>query len=160
MLVALLLQAVAADAFDQGAWGRFSRSPALAHRTERVAIATDGRDDGQQGTLHYKLRLTTTAPERPDTVLWANSRTCPAVRKVVASLRTLAPPRPAPPGFDEPAAILLDGVGYELSVPALDPYGQSRVTWRSNVDTPLAAWVDRSLAALAPCWSPAPPHVR
>ena len=160
MLIALALQAAVAqattaptapqphDAFAESAWGFFSRVGALSRRREVVEIATDGRD----GTVvHYKLRLTFSRGE----TRWTNSRTCPAVRPVLASLRDLPTPRPAPPGFgDDPKEILMDGIGYELAVPgAGDPTGMTRLSISSNVQTPLARWVDAAFEQLASCWS-------
>lgn len=165
MLIALLLQVAvpgataSADAFAERAWGMFQRSGALSRQRDRVDIVTDGRDD-RSGPLHYKLRLMTSGPGGPDT-LWTNSRTCPAVRSVIGSLRDLQPPRPMPPGFDDcDIVILTDGTGYEISVPVTDRVNASRITWRSNIGTPLSAWVDKSLLALIPCWLPIEPRLR
>jgi hypothetical protein len=159
MLIALLLQLAApdattrADAFADRAWGSFSRSPALARRREHVDMVVDGQDGGNARPLQYKLRLVTTDPNGRD-VLWANSHTCPAVRTVIASLRDLQPSRPMPPGFDTGDLIVMaDGTGYALDVPVTDRVSASRITWRSNIGTPLAKWVDDALAALEPCWS-------
>ena len=153
MLIALALQAAIAspDLFAEHAWGRFSRTGARSRRREQVEIATDGRDGD---TLHYKLRLTDRTSS-PDETRWTNSRTCPAVRPLLASLRDLPTPRPAPPGFgDEPTEILMDGVGYELALPGTgDPFGLTRLVVSSNVETPLARWVDAAFDKLASCWS-------
>lgn len=143
--------APAPDAFAARAWGSFERSPALRSDRERVEIAVDGRTGDQ---LEYKLRLTPRFTLAPDEHLWTNSRTCPAVRVVLERLRALQPPAIVPPGFaPSPTQIIVDGFGYRLTAPLADPSGMSRITWTSNIGTPLAAWVEDSLARLKPCWS-------
>jgi hypothetical protein len=64
-------------------------------------------------------------------------------------------PMPVPdlPWFgNEPQEMTLDGAGYRLSTRALYSGKMSEVVVQSNVDTPLARWIDQTLAALAPCW--------
>lgn len=132
-------------------WGRFSRAPALTGVAETVEIATDGRDgDG----LQYKLRLVRQDRRGNTETLWTNGRTCRAVRPMLASLPALPMPRVAPPGFESGRLeVVVDGVGYGLHMPAALGRGYGSVDMASNVDTPLAAWVDGALATLAPCWS-------
>ncbi len=140
------------DAFAAKAWGHFVRRPALARRpSESVDIATHG---GTPDHPDYLLRLTTRALGDVPVIRWLDSRTCPAVRDSLAKLSALTAPRLAPPGFaPRPTMMMMDGVDYSLTVPAEDRSGASRLTWTSNVGTPLAAWVDATLAALVACWT-------
>lgn len=143
--------APAPDAFARRAWGKFSRESVRAHTSETVELALDGKMGNQR---EYKLRLTLHSFNAPDERSWTNSRTCPAVRIVLERLHALKPPAIVPPGFDpQSTEILVDGTAYDLMVPTADAVGQSRITWSSNIGTPLAAWVDDSLALLKPCWS-------
>ena len=135
-------------------WGRFSRDPALAHTSETVEVATDGKDGGM---LQYRLRLTRARPSREPEVLWADSRTCEAVRPILASLTELPLPRFAPPLADGDLVLTMDGIGYSLHMPVS---GYDAVDLASNTGTPLAAWVDGALAKLAPCWSAVEPRRR
>lgn len=158
MLTLFLAMAQAAaeprDAFASRAWGSFSRSPMLAHRGETVEFATGGRSGD---VISYRLRRTRVSLSAPPARFWADSRTCPAVRTVLERLHALRLPAIVPPGFEPaPTGILLDGVAYSLNVPLEDRVGASRVSWKTNVGTPLATWVNESLKQLVPCWSPSP----
>lgn len=160
LLLVLLLQAASpvlpqprADGFSQRAWGHFSRSPLLGHASEIVDVTIDY--DRRTHASTYALRLTRKRFSQAGEVLWADSRTCPAVRRVLTSMQTLALPSITVPGLDRyPGNIVIDGVAYSLRAPALFVgRGGGQAVFTSNVGTPLATWVDRSLAALGPCWS-------
>jgi len=53
------------------------------------------------------------------------------------------------PGFSSGGEIILDGIGYSLEAPSRN----GRISFDSNVRTPLAEWVEASLKALGPCWT-------
>ena len=150
----LALAIAAAVSFDHP-WGRFSRAPVLAHTAEVVEIETRGVREGQ---LFFVLRLTRTSL-RTREVKWTDSLRCPALRRTLASLHDLAPPRIAPPGsHDDATNIVLDGTGYSLSMPAAYGADEATIAMSSISGTPLARWVDGALTALAPCWSAEPPN--
>lgn len=152
--IALALAAPTNDPFAARAWGQFSRSPALAGGGETVDIA----GGGVPGAVEYQLRLTQRSLDGAPAQRWADSRTCPAVHTVMARLHALKLPAIVPPGFEpSPREILVDGTGYSLTTTVADPVGASRVTWTSNIGTPLAAWIDDSFARLKSCWTSAPP---
>jgi len=160
MLVALLLQATTADAatFDRGIWGRFGRGVALRHTVEEVAVARDGWDAARR-IQHFRFRLTTRDGDGTATTHWSDTRTCPAARTAAARFGSLPMPRPDPPAMiPGDIAIVMDGIGYSVTVPV--GYGNGSiadpVTVRSNVGTSLAAWVEASFATLRPCWPGAP----
>jgi hypothetical protein len=157
MSVLLVLASLAAtpapDSFAQRAWGRFSRYVYLRHSGETVEIATAAADP-QTHVLSYTMRLTRTRFSQPDEVLWADSRTCAAMRPVLVAMQDVPMPRPSVPGLDKnDINIVLDGADYRLRVPGRFGAGGAQLEISSNVGTPLAAWVGRSLAALEPCWS-------
>lgn len=162
MLLAFVLQAASVapnlrDAFAERAFAHFSRAPALAHSSETVDVALV-RAPYSTAPPAYTMRLTRRRFQQPDAIFWADSRTCPALRPVLDALRAVVAPHPQVPGIDPYGDIILDGVGYRLKTMARFPNGQDGdLSYSSNVGTPLAAWIDRSLAALARCWSATAP---
>ena len=177
MLIALALQAAIVprpprDVFADRAWGHFSRTPTMGGVIESVEVATS-TSALRTKRLAYRMRLTRRQISRPAEILWADSRMCPAMLPVLRALQTLPPPRPSVPGIEPmPGADIVDGVGYQLRVPAHFAGGgkvRSRLAlgssdgqmwFYSNLGTPLADWVDKSLAALQRCWSPVEPRMR
>lgn len=150
MLSLILLVAAVPEAPLANEWTRFERAGALSHVSETVAVATDGTSGAS--VLEYKVRYTRTTLQGSET-LWTNSRTCPAVREVLEGMRDLRMPRPAPYGIAAGSGeIVVDGIGYSLHAPSDFTNGQLTIT--SNIDSPLATWVDGAFAALKPCWSP------
>lgn len=152
LMFALLQSAVQPDLPRQ--WGQFSRSGALSHVSETVDIAT--ADRGNSPEFRYTLRLSKAKLGGSPAIAWADSANCPAVRSVIASMRDIKMPTPAPPGVPgEAITITVDGAGYSLTAPSSDSMG--KLTIRSNIGSPLAAWVDASLQQLAPCWTTTAP---
>ncbi len=158
MLLAFALQVADApsaprDTFAERAFAHFSRAPALAHSSETVDVAL-AYAPYSTAPAAYTMRLTRRRFRQPDAIVWADSRSCPAMRQVLDTMRALASPHPQVPGIDPYGDIILDGTGYRLTTKARFAGGcDGHLTYSSNIGTPLAAWVDRSLAALAPCWS-------
>lgn len=148
MLMPLLL---AAAAPLPNAWAWFERAGALSHIVERVYIATAGADPATH-RLEYRVRLLR-IDLRGRTQRRIESRTCPAIRPMLASLRDLPMPKPAPYGVGEDNRdIVVDGTAYLLHVPSTFSNGGLTIT--SNVGSPLAGWVDGALKTLAACPSP------
>jgi len=133
-------------------WAQFSRSGSLNHVSETIDIATGDR--GEDAEFRYILRRTKNSLNAEPEIAWADSATCPAVRSVIASMRKIQVPSPAPYGLEgESTAITLDGTGYSLTAPSSDNMG--KLTISSNIGTPLAAWVDTPLKQLETCWKTA-----
>jgi hypothetical protein len=158
MLIALVLllaplQAVPDRFEEEKVWAEFSRSPARPGAAQTLVQIASAAPDGPGGRIGYILRRTVT---RPDGVVvdWAESRNCPAIRRVMIAMRRIRPPRPNPFGLDDRIVVIGDGISYRLRAPSR---WNDYVTFTSNTDTPLARWVEKSLAALAPCWSPKRP---
>lgn len=151
MIIFPLLLAAAAT---QGpSWAHFSRAQMLAGIDERVEIFS-GRRNG--GDFRYIFSLSTTKHKGHPAIQWADSTSCPAIPAIVAGMRRIAMPRPAPYGVPgEPAVIVVDGSMYELAAPSSDVMGQMTIS--SNEGSPLSAWVDAALTRLGPCWSTSPP---
>lgn len=155
LFVALQTASPAPDALPRGTWARISRSVAL----RRDAVSVDFRTsyDRTARRQDYTLRRTLARGAGEPVTSWASSRTCPAMSEV-ASFADLPMPKPQTPS--DATVIVLDGVGYRVTVPV--GYGDEigdALTLRSNGGTPLAKWVDAALAKLEGCWSAkAPPE--
>nr|WP_314444053.1 hypothetical protein [uncultured Sphingomonas sp.] len=48
--------------------------------------------------------------------------------------------------------VTLDGAGYTLKSTGVYDGANSNLEVESNVNTPLAKWIDTALATLQPCW--------
>lgn len=148
MVLAAMLAVAATGEFN--AWARFSRAPLLGRPSDQVEVATRGAEPGSHD-LHLVMRLTRRTL-RVVQVSWADSTTCPAVRTTVRAMSSLVVPRVTSPYDGRNTRLIIDGTAYGFEGPASGPNG--RIAFSSNAGTPLAAWVDARLAALAPCWKP------
>ena len=100
--------------------------------------------------MEYELIYTRESLQTKE-IFSTTSVACPAVRTVIVSMRALPMPRPAPYGVEgDSGELVLDGTTYTLSVPT--DFTAGRMTISSNVDSPLAIWVDGAFTALKPCW--------
>jgi hypothetical protein len=150
----MALATVAIGSPDLGpAWAEFSRNAGLRDFLERVEVGTLSHGRGES---HYWLRRTVREAGR-ETVTWADSRTCPAVRAVLAGMGDINM-HAAPHGSTEGGAIVLHGVAYTLRAPARSGPQYGEITVRANVDTPLTRWGAASFSSLRSCWTDAPPE--
>jgi len=150
MLSALLMLATAGS--PPGGWAQFQRSISLIGVSDSIEI---GLDSPGAKTQAYRLQLTHRTPQ-VTRIAVTDSLSCPAVRQVVASMRDLEMPHPAPVIPGESIRIwVMDGTQYTLHAPST--YQNGAMTIDSNGGSPLARWVDGALKALEPCWSPAEP---
>jgi len=148
MIVAILLQAASLPALPADAWVRVSASVG-SHRATIIDFITDPVDtrDGE-----HTLRLITRTGDGSSISSWATSRTCRGVREAVEALGSI--PFPAVPSPRDGTEIIVDGVTYSVLFSAR--YGtqdSGLLELRSNVGTPLAAWVNKMIATTKPCWS-------
>ncbi|MGR6329529.1 hypothetical protein ACU5AX_10725 [Sphingomonas sp. XXL09] len=157
MLIAMMVQAAVPNAagFDHP-WLRIGRSPALSGPSEEVVVVrtTVGDVAGRHPIDRLRLiRRNRGGGHVATHTFLTDSRACPAAARLPADVEAMPMPHAVSP--DSPTDIVLDGVGYSVTVEA--SYGDmgGLTTFESNLDTPLAAWVDTRLAALAPCWKPA-----
>lgn len=148
MLVALLLQASAAQPLPRDVWASLSSSVSLAHLSETVEfLRAESREMKDNVTLRFTSRRLGEAPK----VMWADSRTCPGAAEAINGLRSVPMPMPVLPG--DPEDIVLDGVGY--SVRFYGHYGSEigrPVELQSNAGTLLSRWVSDIFRKLKPCW--------
>ena len=148
MIAAILLQAASLPALPADAWVRVSASIGL-HGATIIDFITDPVDtrDGE-----YTLRLITRTGDGSSISSWATSRTCSGVREAVEALNSI--PFPAVTSPRDGTEIIVDGVTYSVLFSAR--YGSQDsglLELRSNVGTPLAAWVNKMIATAKPCWS-------
>ncbi|WP_271079373.1 hypothetical protein [Aurantiacibacter sp. MUD61] len=112
-----------------------------------------------EGRLQFWFRRVSIAQDdRTSTIQWTDTQRCPAARDAVVASTQIAPPRVLVPGIpvrpDGSVILSLDGVQYSLRTSAhYDSYGGNELYFTSNIDTPLANWVEGSLAILEECWS-------
>src|SRR5687767_9869634 len=148
VLLAALLAAAPIPSELGPAWAEFSRAPALRLTRTKVEVGTLGMDE-ERRQLHFWLRRTvTTGTAQEEEVTWTDTRSCAAARPLLASMRDIPVPQFAPIGSSEGPPIVLDGVGYRLRT--YSDHGM--LTAETNVDTPVAAWIERALAELENCW--------
>lgn len=122
-----------------------------------VEVVAD-RFRGADGKIEYWFRKTV-RERSTELVTWTDTRHCPAARAALESLATIEPPPVSVPGYGPraPASSVQDGAAYALEAATGAPYSDGRVTITSNVGTPLARWIDTTLAATEACWSPMAP---
>jgi hypothetical protein len=155
MLIATLALLAAQPWPADDGWARFSAHQQLARIEVDVAIGTMPGPTSK-GDLVYWVRRTTKRPDQWPEIARTDSIRCPAILAMVRSMRDIPAPRPVPPMLDgADIVVTADGVSYELQAPAAYPgRGTGVMTISSNVGTPLAAWVEHSLAALGQCLPP------
>lgn len=107
-------------------------------------------------------RRLTMSGDRPS-VSWAGGQACPALPEALAGLEQLPIPRLEVPFVgQEPrrGQVVMDGDSYFLWSDDARWGGGSQgstLEMRAVGGSPLADWADRTLAAVAGCWGPAPP---
>ena len=152
-----LLLLLAAGANLPGAlgepWAVFSRAPALRPDATKVEVGTLGYDRARK-QLDFWLRRTITGLGGTQRVTWTSTRACPAARPVLASMRNIPVPKFAPIGSSAGPPLVLDGVGYVLSTYS----DEGKLTAATNVNTPLALWIEAALKRLDSCWSAVVPE--
>jgi hypothetical protein len=125
----------------------FSRSLALARSKQEICV--------QRSAVREQFSLRRTSTDRSDavSVTQTNTTDCPSVLPLLREVEKLELPHPDLLTFGKEAKfITMDGAGYSLTIPALYDGAISNIAVRSNVSTPLAQWIDRTLKALEPCW--------
>ncbi|WP_340588512.1 hypothetical protein [Erythrobacter alti] len=153
MLASFASLAVLLAAQDFTPFLAFVRAPSMVGDPESVEI---GVLRGQ-GRLQFWFRRTVES-EGGNIITWTDTRRCPAARDAVVAATQIAPPRIYVPGIpvrpDGSTILTLDGIRYELRAGAhYDSYTSSDISFSSNMDTPLANWVEGTLTVLEKCWS-------
>jgi hypothetical protein len=131
------------------AWAEFSRVPSTRMMKTQIDVGTLGYDRGRKQLDFWLRRRVTSGTKQQEEVTWADTRTCPAARRLLASMRDIPVPKFAPVGSSKGPPVILDGVGYSLRTYS----DQGMLTDGTNVGTPLAVWIDSALKTLRPCWT-------
>lgn len=153
LILALAFDALAPEASVLVApWAEFRRYPALRGARTKVEVGTLGYDAARK-QLDFWLRRTENAGTGHEVVTYADTRSCPPARSVLASMRDIPVPKFAPVGSSKGPPIWLDGIGYSLRTYS----DEGHLTAETNMHTPLAAWIDQALKALDSCWVSAIP---
>ena len=148
LLIAALLAAAPIPSELGPGWAEFSRSPSPSLTTTKVEVGTLGLDRERQQLDFWLRRTVTSGAEQREEVSWADTRSCAAARPLLASMREIPVPRFAPIGSSDGPPMTLDGTLY-----ALRTYSDHGVlTAETNVNTPVAEWVEAALGALEGCW--------
>ncbi len=125
----------------------FSRRLALARTSEEVCVRRAGTAE------EFALRRTSTDARGGSRSMTTSTGKCKGVLAQLQALEALRVPQVDLPAFGKEAEfITLDGAGYTLTTPALYDGAMSKLVVQSNVNTPLARWIDKTLTVLAACW--------
>jgi hypothetical protein len=98
----------------------------------------------------------------PATIDWTTAKACAALPSAIAELEDLPPPRIDAPGLArEPrgGGVISDGASYFLwsSLASYSGGALAELEVRTVDGTPVADWIDRTLAKVEACWAPAAP---
>lgn len=117
-------------------------------------------------STHWVMRRVEGAPDRGARVLWADSRTCPAVEQALIAMERIPAARPDAPGLGREAAdfgMVMDGTHHTFwNRSARSGENDATVTLEidGNVNSPIAAWWASSASRLSGCWQETPPPDR
>lgn len=147
---ALLLTGAGASLVSQDGWGSFSARGVRSRIEISVIIGTENTRENQ---VDYWFLQTISNPGQSRRTSRVSTRQCPAMLFLLEELRNLPSPRIQPPFLeDSDVTVTADGIGYTLTMPAAySTAAAGEITLRSNVGTPLAAWIDRAVGQLAAC---------
>ena len=116
-----------------------------------------GAPDRRRGFAARRARW----EQEPVRVDWAVSHDCPALEPLLVRLEELEAPRINVPvlGRPDPRFITADGVSYTLhaSWTVWNEHLSGALQMGSNVETPLAQWVEAARSELQGCWRDSEP---
>jgi hypothetical protein len=137
-------------------WLTFGMSP--GHPKERVLIEVGtvlqpSKNFSENEELIYWAKMTAQFSDLKGT-WWTDSRRCPQMKKVLASVADLRLPTIWTPESQSEVFVHSDAAKYELT--ATTTYGGrfgSEMHIEAQPETPLAAWFDESYRTLHACWT-------
>lgn len=136
-------------------WGAFAVYRAPGQVTAGLTLFARGQE--------LIARQVTTNGGEDAAVAWASSTNCPALGPALAGLETLPAARIEVPLAGRKAAapdLRLDGASYFVWVQdarlGSDKHS-GQLELRVSEGSPAALWMERTIKALAPCWSPRQP---
>ena len=128
------------------------------------AIYHDWVGEGPGRMRHWIVRRAVGGLAGQTGLVWADSRTCPEVRGILAAMENMAPPRPHAIGLHgEPERIVVVGHGILVTFRSRQAQAGSEgalldMELTGNVNTPHAIWWAKSVEALQNCWTEARPE--
>jgi hypothetical protein len=135
-------------------WAEFSARPSLARRITDTTVHVGYLSlvgQGRDARTEHWLRKTTNYFDGTMLVHWTDTRSCPSAQGVLSSIATMEIPRPMEGGTIEVSA---DGINYSLSTKGRYASGRhASLSISATGGTPLARWVEQSLATLDECWA-------
>jgi len=130
------------------AWAEFSRAPACCLTRTKVEVGTLGFDRDRHQLDFWLRRTVISGVKEKEVIGWADTRTCAAARPLLAGIRDIPVPKFAPIGTSSRSSVYIDGISF-----ALRTYSdEGTLTAETNVNTPLASWIDSALKTLDSCW--------
>jgi hypothetical protein len=84
----------------------------------------------------------------------ADTIRCPGSREALERLTRLHMPQPLVPGLlsNDRSEAIMDGWSYGLDTRGDGPYRGNYLKLTADAGSPLASWIDETLAILEPCW--------
>jgi hypothetical protein len=169
--IVLILPAIAMAETYPG-FLKFSASTTLRKNDEHIVVhvgmfAGAAEDGGAIDRKNQPVWFQGTFSDRngwagPKRIGWTDSNRCPQALAELKKVRQIGSPKPILPMLPddkeddvEYGDVYVDGRVYELDVDSSNYNGQSAGEFHasSNVDTPLASWVEKMIVTLQPCWS-------
>ena len=139
------------DPAGHAGWAEFGVKPSLRQSEELVQIGTiPGKTE--PGEYAYWLRHTRTTAG-VQTVRFTDTASCPAANEVLARIEAFEIPSATAPHNWQNIVITMDGARYHMKAPLRFGDRTGSVSLESNVQTPLAEFVNANLKALENCWS-------
>jgi hypothetical protein len=112
---------------------------------------------GTDNARHYRMDQRVTDRQGSMTIMSADSRTCPVVQQQLTKVEDLPIPTFVAPGSKrgQGAQMIMHPTTYTLAMEGYESTSNSsaRLEVSAPSGSPLAQWVDETLAALAPCWT-------
>jgi hypothetical protein len=114
-----------------------------------------GTSDASQRPTVYWFRRSIDKPGEEKRVDQVDTRACPRLLDALRALENLPAPKPAPPFLSsDEISVTVDGIGYALTIPAAYANRSTGdMTLTSNIGTPLAEWIEQTLATIEVCTS-------
>jgi hypothetical protein len=141
----------------------FERDPSTPLEIMRVRVGTAGGPfwaDSEPVVYWFVLQRESLGGQVIERA-YTSTGLCPAALPVLQRLERVAMPHPDVPRFGEDWSLIgVDGIGYRLSMRAVDRGGKSvDYDVQASSGTSIGDWVEKMVEALADCWTPAAANV-
>jgi hypothetical protein len=136
----------------------------LSGRWSVNAVYSAWTNGAVEGERYWLIRRAVGERTGQSDLVWADSRTCPAVRSVLTAMEDMAPPRPQVTGLHgEPERIVVVGDGALVTFRSRWAQAGSEgalleMELTGNVNAPHAIWWAESVEVLQDCWTETRPE--